>query len=305
MSTTVQEKPVIWIQGSTDTGCSVTALNSVRPEIQTVLLDELAPGQHVNLKFQATVMAGQGEAVTAILDDASGSKEGHILVVEGAIALRENCSSLGEKDGKDVSFAQRVADLAAKADAIIALGTCAAFGGIFAAHPNITQCVGVGAFLKEKGINKPLINVPGCPPHPDWFLGTVAHVILFGLPKPEEVDELGRLKMFYGQLVHENCQRRAHFDAGRFAQTPSEPYCLYHVGCRGPLTSADCPTRKWNGGVNWCVDNNHPCIGCCEPEFPDGTSPFFRHTLGDHAPSLRKDKSGKLMPCNNLTAFAE
>ena len=127
--------------------------------------------------------------------------------------------------------------------------------------------------------------------------------MLFGLPGPEDVDELGRLKLFYGQLIHENCPRRAHFDAGRFAKTPSEPYCLYLVGCRGPQTHADCPTRKWNGGVNWCVENNHPCIGCCEPEFPDGTSPFFEKTLDVHAPALRRDESGNLQPQNTAAAF--
>jgi hydrogenase small subunit len=300
MSSTVREKSVIWIQGSGCSGCSVSVLNSVRPEIHSVLLDQIVPGQHVNLKFQATVMAGQGEAVIGILDRAADSNGGFILVVEGAIALREHCASLGEKDGKEVSFARRVASLSAKADAVVALGTCAAFGGMFASEPNVTQCVGVGEFLKQKGIERPLLNVPGCPPHPDWFLGTVAHVIIAGIP---DVDELLRPKLFYGQLIHDNCQRRAHFDAGRFAKTPSEPYCLYHVGCRGPLTHADCPTRLWNGGVNWCVGNNHPCIGCCEPEFPDGTSPFFKNTLSEHAPALRRDKSGRLKPFNTVTAF--
>ena len=303
MSATVQEKSVIWIQASSDSGCSVSVLNSVRPEIHTVLLDELVPGQHINLKFQATIMAGQGQPVVKILDDATESKGGYILVVEGAVPLRDNCCSLGEKDGKKVSMAQRVKDLAKSADAVVALGTCASFGGIFASHPNVTECVGVGDLLKKEGIEKPLINIPGCPPHPDWFLGTVAQVVLFGLPGPDAFDELCRPKLFYGQLIHENCPRRAHFDAGRFAKTLGEPYCLYLLGCRGPLTHADCPTRQWNGGVNWCIENNHPCIGCCEPEFPDGTSPFFEKTPGVHAPALRKDESGNLQPENTLTAF--
>lgn len=303
MSATVKELPVIWIQGASDSGCSVSVLNSVRPEIHSALLDEIVPGQHINLRFQATIMAGQGEPVVEILDDAAESREGYILVVEGAVPLKKNCCSLGEKDGKPVSFSKRVAALAKKADAVIALGTCAAFGGIFASHPNVTECVGVGELLKKEGVEKPLINVPGCPPHPDWFLGTVAQVVLFGLPKADEIDELGRLKLFYGQLIHENCPRRAHFDAGRFAKTLAEPYCLYLVGCRGPQTHADCPTRQWNGGINWCIENNHPCIGCCEPEFPDGTSPFFEKTFAVHAPALRKDKSGELKPENTLTAF--
>jgi len=303
MSATVQENPVIWIQAASDSGCSVSVLNSTRPQIRSVLLDEIVPGQHINLKFQATIMAGQGEPVVEILDSALEAREGYILVVEGSIPLREKCCTLGEKEGKDVSIAQRIKDLGEKAAAVIALGTCASFGGIFAARPNYTQSVGVMELFKREGIKTPVVNVPGCPPHPDWFIGTVAHVMLFGLPGPDEVDELGRLKLFYGQLIHENCPRRAHFDAGRFAKTLSEPYCLYLLGCRGPQTHADCPTRKWNGGVNWCIENNHPCIGCTEPEFPDGTSPFFEKTLDVHAPALRKDESGELKPANVASAF--
>jgi hydrogenase small subunit len=303
MSTTPRENPVVWIQAASDSGCTVSMLNGIRPQIQSVLLDEILPGQHVNLRFQATIMAGQGEPVIEILASAAESEAGYLLIVEGAIPLREKCCTLGEKDGADVSVAARIADLAKRADAAIALGTCASYGGIFASRPNYPECVGVQEFFSRQGITTPVVNVPGCPPHPDWFIGTVAQVMLFGLPGPEDVDELGRLRLFYGQLIHESCPRRAHFDAGRFAQTPSEPYCLYLVGCRGPQTHADCPTRKWNGGVNWCIENNHPCIGCCEPEFPDGTSPFFEKTPDAHAPALRKDASGRLQPENTAAAF--
>jgi len=303
MSTTVAENPVIWIQAASDSGCTVSIINGTRPEIHSVLLDEIVPGQHINLKFQATIMAGQGEPVVEILDSATEAREGYLLVVEGCIPLREKCCTLGEKDGRHVSIAERIRKLGNKADAVIALGTCASFGGIFASHPNYSQSVGVGELFKKEGITTPVVNVPGCPPHPDWFIGTVAQVMLFGLPGPEEVDELGRLNLFYGTLVHENCPRRAHFDAGRFARTPSEPYCLYLLGCRGPQTHADCPTRKWNGGVNWCIENNHPCIGCCEPEFPDGTSPFFEKTLDVHAPALRVNESGRLQAENTSSAF--
>lgn len=303
MAGEVKEKPVIWIQAASDSGCSVSMLNSVRPEIQTVLLDEIVPGQHINLRFQATIMAGQGEPVVRILDSASEEDGGFILVVEGSIPLNEKCCTLGERDGKEVSMARRVGELAGKADAVIALGTCASFGGIFAAKPNYSRSVGIGEFFDREGIDTPFLTVPGCPPHPDWFVGTVAQVILFGLPGPEDIDDLHRLKLFYGTLIHENCPRRAHFDAGRFAKRLSEPYCLYLLGCKGPQTHADCPDRQWNNGVNWCIENNHPCIGCCEPEFPDGTSPFFEKTLDRHAPALRLDESGELKAENTDSAF--
>jgi len=303
MSGEVKEKPVIWLQAASDSGCSVSMLNSVRPEIHTVLLDQIVPGQHINLRFQATIMAGQGEPAVKILDSAASEDGGFLLVVEGSIPLNEKCCTLGQREGEEVSMAQRVKELAEKADAVIALGTCASFGGLFAAHPNYPECVGIGEFFDKEGIDTPYLTVPGCPPHPDWFIGTVAQVVLYGLPGTDEIDDLHRLKLFYGTLIHENCPRRPHFDAGRFSKKLSEPYCLYLLGCRGPQTHADCPTRHWNNGVNWCIENNHPCIGCCEPEFPDGTSPFFRNIPGVCAPALRIDESGDLKPENRSSAF--
>ena len=303
MATTIQEHAVVWIQAASCSGCTISVINSTHPEISSVLLDQILPGHHINLRFHATLMAGQGQPVVEILDSIVEATAGYILVVEGSIPLRASCCIVGKRDGQEVSVAQRIRELAGKAEAVIAVGTCACFGGLPAARPNYSKSVGVAEFFRREGIETPLINVPGCPPHPDWFLGTVAHVMLYGLPSPEDMDELARPKSFYGQLIHESCSRRAHFDAGRFAETPSEPYCLYLVGCRGPQTYADCPIRKWNGGVNWCIDNNHPCIGCCEPEFPDGMSPFYEKTLDVHAPALRQDKSGNLQPVNKAAAF--
>lgn len=303
MATTIEEHAVVWFQAASCSGCTISVINSTRPEISSVLLDQIVPGHHINLRFQATLMAGQGQPVVEILDRTAEATTGHMLVVEGSIPLRGSCCLVGERDGQEVSVAQRIKELAGKAQAVVAVGSCACFGGIPAARPNYSKSVGVGEFLQREKIETPLINVPGCPPHPDWFLGTVAHLMLYGLPSPEQMDELGRLKSFYGKCIHESCPRRAYFDTGRFAHTPSEPYCLYLVGCRGPQTYADCPLRKWNGGVNWCIDNNHPCIGCCEPEFPDGTSPFYEKTLDVDAPALRKDESGNLQPVNKAAAF--
>ena len=182
-------------------------------------------------------------------------------------AMGEYCS-LGERNGALVPIADRAAELGSDALAVIALGTCAAYGGIAAAAPNASQSVSVPELFRSKGINTPLINVPGCPPHPDWFMGTVASVLLMGLPKSEDVDEFGRLKSFYGSLIHENCQRRAYYDEKKFAKKLSDEGCLYELGCKGPLTHADCPNRLWNGGANWCVGCGGMCIGCTQPRLP-------------------------------------
>ena len=269
-----EELALVWLQGAGCTGCSVSVLNSVSPTIKNLIIDEVIPGKHVNLRFHPTVMAGQGEKAIQAMEETQ-EKGGYLLVVEGAIPKDGAYGAIGEKDGKPVSILSRVASLGENALAVIALGTCASFGGIPAAHPNPSQCVSVTQALKGKNIATPLVNVPGCPPHPDWFVGTLASILLFGLPKPEDLDELGRPKAFYGKLVHENCPRRAYYDEMKFAKKLSDPGCLYELGCKGPVTYADCPLRLWNGGVNWCIQSGGMCIGCVEPGFPDLVAPFY------------------------------
>lgn len=273
-----KELPVIWLQGAGCTGCSVSVLNSVSPNIKNILVDEVIPGQHVNLRFHPTLMAGEGNAVIEVLDKtAQQEKGGYILVVEGAVPTAQggiHCV-IGEEKGGKVTLVSRVESLASNALAVVALGTCASYGGIPAASPNPTQCLSVGEVLKAAKITTPVVNIPGCPIHPDWFVGTLVSVLLFGLPGPEDLDEIGRPKAFFSALVHDNCTRRAYYDENKFAKKLSEPGCLYELGCKGPVTYADCPTRLWNNGVNWCVGSGAPCMGCCEPGFPDLVSPLY------------------------------
>jgi len=285
----VREVPVLWIQGGTCSGCSVSVLNAVAPSIKNVLIDEVVPGRHINLRFQATVMAGSGEVVIKVLEDTMKEKEGEfLLVVEGEIPCAEKgvYCLLGERGEEGISFREWVIELGKRAQAVIALGTCACFGGIPAGRPNPTGAKGVREVFREEGIKTPLINVPGCPPHPDWFIGTLSKVLLFGLPGSEDLDEHLRPRDFYGTLIHENCPRRAYFDEGKFAEKFGEPGCLYLLGCKGPITHADCPLRKWNNGVNWCIDAGMGCQGCTQPEFPDQLGPFYEKITDVHVPKI-------------------
>lgn len=273
----MKKYPVIWLQGAGCTGCSISILNSRSPKIKNLLLDELVPGAYINLLFQPTIMAGSGEMVINVLKEAKAKKGEYILVLEGAIPTAEGgiYATTGEEQGKPVTLLERAISLGKDALAVIALGTCAAYGGIPAASPNPTAAKGIGEVLAARNITVPVINIPGCPPHPDWFMGTVAKILLSGL-SAVELDEIGRPKDFFGTLIHENCPRRADFDKGKFAKTIGDAGCLYELGCKGHFTYADCPLRQWNNGVNWCIRNNSPCLGCVEPEFPDITSPFYR-----------------------------
>jgi len=269
--------PVIWLQGAGCTGCSVSVLNAVSPRIQNLLLDELVPGQQLNLLFHATIMGGQGEPVIEVLKDTEKNRKGgYILIVEGAIPTADNgiYGSIGERDGKHLTIKQAVEELGSNALLTIAVGSCAAFGGIPAAKPNPTGCKGVKEVFINKGIDTLVVNLPGCPLHPEWFTGTISVIMFSGLDALE-VDQLSRPTLFYGKLIHENCPRRADFDKGKFAEKLGEPGCLYQLGCKGHYTYADCSLRQWNNGLNWCVKAGSPCLGCVEPEFPDNTSPFY------------------------------
>jgi len=283
----VKELPVIYLQTAGCSGCAVSMLNSASPTIKNVLIDQIAPGVHINLKFHPVVMAAAGEMAIQVLEDTTKRQKGeYVLVVDGAVPTADGgvYGAIGERNGRPVTMLQRVAELAQDALAVIAMGTCASFGGIPAAPPNPSGCVSIQKALEIKGIKKPLINVPGCPPHPDWFVGTVAGIILGGLPKAEDLDDFLRPKAFYGKLIHENCPRRAYFDEGKFAKKFGDEGCLYELGCKGPITHADCPLRKWNSGTNWVIGAGAPCNGCTQPEFPNETAPFYEKLVDVELP---------------------
>jgi hydrogenase small subunit len=285
----VKEIPVVWLAASACTGCSVSLLNAASPRINNVLLDEIIPGVHVNLRFHQTIMAGAGSPAIDVLEATAAEKpNGYILAVDGAIPSADGAvyCAMGERDGKPVHMETRFCELAEKSLAILAVGTCAAFGGIPAAAPNPTGCRPLTAVLKEKGIDKPVVNVPGCPPNPDWVIGTIGSILLNGLPGPSDLDEHLRPLAFYGQLIHENCPRRAYFDEGKFAKKPGDQGCLYELGCKGPITYADCPTRRWHAGTNWVIGAGAPCNGCTQPEFPDLTSPFYEKLTDVAMPNI-------------------
>jgi hydrogenase small subunit len=204
VSSKVVEYPAIWIAGAACSGCSVSLLNAINPSIQNVLVDPVLPGKHVSLKFHATVMAGQGEAVVKVMKDTSTKKpKGYLLIVDGSIPTGEDglYCRIGELDGRELTMMEMTAELARDALAVLAVGTCAAFGGIPSGAPNPTGAKAVSDFFKEQGIKTPLINVSGCPPHPDWMLGTIADVLLNGLPSPDALDEKLRPKAFFGTGV--------------------------------------------------------------------------------------------------------
>ncbi len=265
----LETHPVLWVQGQGCSGCSVSLLNNVDPSIADILL------KVISLQFHPTVMASEGdialENLYAIAEEYKGKFS---LAVEGAIPIEAKgkyCIA-GELHNKEITFSKMVKDLGAKAGSVLAVGTCASYGGIPAAKGNVTGATGVVDFFKPLGIKTPGGNIPGCPPHPDWIVGSIVHLLTKGLP---ELDENGRPTVFFGNNIHDNCPRLDQYDEGILSEKLSDAKgCRMDIGCKGPDTYADCYQRKWNSGMNWCV-NNSVCIGCVEPGFPDSSSPFY------------------------------
>jgi len=248
--------PVIWLHFQECTGCSESLLRAEHPTLEKLILDV------ISLDYHETLMAAAGHQAEAARKASMQANKGkYILVVEGAIPVRDGgiYCKVGGRKAIDL-----VRECAADAAAVIAIGSCASWGGMPSTDPNPTGSSSVGEVL-----GKAVVTIPGCPPNPYNFLATAVHFLTFG--KLPEVDALGRPKFAYGRLVHENCERRAHFDAGRFAMEFGDTghrqgYCLYKLGCKGPETYANCPTIGFGdvGEGNWPVGCGHPCIGCTE-----------------------------------------
>lgn len=275
----VKEYPIVWLQASTCSGCSVSVINTIHPSIKNVILEQLLPGHKLILSYHGTLMAATGSLSTDVAREVVKKHQGkYVLVVEGAIPTKENgiYGSVGEENGKPTTMLQWVDLLGRNAMAVLTVGTCAAYGGLPAAEPNPSGSKGVSDVFAVLNIATPVINIPGCPCHPDWFIGTVAKILLYGMPQSKELDQYGRLKLFYGRSVHNRCINRDYLDEGVFATKFGEEGCLLELGCKGPFTNADCPIRLWNGGVNWCIGAGAPCIGCTEKGFPDAHSPIYQ-----------------------------
>jgi len=261
-----QRPPVVWLHFGECTGCSEATLRTQYPYPDDLVLEILS------LEYHETIMAAAGQQAEDQLHSTVKKYAGKfICVVEGAIATKFN-GAYGKIAGR--TFLDIAKDVVPKAAATIAIGTCASFGGIQAAQPNPGGYKGVGDAIGVK-----TLNIPGCPPNPVNFIGTVVNYLLLG--KLPALDELGRPQFAYSKTVHDQCPRRAHFEDEEFvtefgSEEAALGYCLYNVGCRGPETYNNCPIAKFNNGTSWPVEAGHPCIGCSQPDFWDEMSPFYQ-----------------------------
>ncbi len=259
--------PVIWIEGASCTGCTESFAQIETPDVASVVLDV------ISLNYSETLSAAAGHSVE-LAKEQTIEAGNYILIYEGAVlegwgghALRASTVS-GETS---ITGCEALVEAASNANAVCAIGSCAVNGGWCAAHPNPSQACGVQQYLEKEGIKTPVINIPGCPVNPEWVMSVLVDVCLLQDPSLVKLNEKNMPSMLFDQTIHDNCERRGHFENGEFVyQFGSEEeklgYCLYPLGCRGPQTKALCGVTLWNNRRSWCVQAGSPCIGCCEAD---------------------------------------
>jgi hydrogenase small subunit len=262
----VRRPSVVWLSLQECTGCTESVLRTADPTIGDLVLDL------ISLDFQENLMACAGtaaeKALQAAMDDNSGK---YILVVTGSVPTEENgiYTMIAGRPARQI-----LEEAAENAAAIFAVGACAHFGSVQSANPNPTGAVGVSQIVR----NKPIVTIAGCPPIADVVTATMVHYLTFGeLPA---TDAEGRPLFAYGARIHDQCSRRANFDAGQFVHAfddegARQGWCLYEVGCKGPATFSPCPIFQWNNHTDWPIGAGHPCLGCTERFFWDTMTPFY------------------------------
>lgn len=259
--------PLIWLEYQDCAGNTESFLRASKPTVADLVLDILSVDYH------ETIMAAAGHQAEAAREATMKAYKGqYLVVVEGSIPVKDDgvyCCIAGH------SAVSLVREICRDAAAVIAVGSCAAFGGLPAAAPNPTGARSVSQVIRGKRI----INLPGCPTNVENLTAVVVHYLTFA--EWPATDQYGRPLFAYGSRIHDDCERRAHFDAGQFVEEWGDEghrkgWCLYKMGCKGPQTFHNCPIVRWNGGTNWPIGSGHGCVGCSEPGFWDTMTPFYR-----------------------------
>ena len=259
--------PVVWFHFQECTCCSESFIRSSHPLVADLILDK------ISLDYTETLMAASGkQAEDALRSTMEKYKGEYLMLVEGSVPTANggvHCC-IGGRTALDI-----VTEAAAGAKAVVNWGSCASNGCVQNAKPNPTSATPIQQLIS--GV--PIMKVPGCPPIAEVMTGTIVHLLAFD--RIPQLDGLGRPKAFYSRRVHDTCYRRPNYDAGLFVNSFDDEnarrgYCLYKMGCRGPVTYNACGVMRWNGGVSFPIQSGHGCIGCSEGNFWDN-GPFYQH----------------------------
>lgn len=273
-------KTLLWLQGASCGGDTISFLNSEQPSALSAfeMLDLQVLWHPFLSQEQGDEAVGRLEAVIR------GDTPLDLLVLEGAVPNGPDGS------GRFFLFCGRpfrdwLLELSRKARSVMAIGTCAAFGGVLTAHDNVNEVSGLQFVNDRKGgllgvdfvtpSGLPVVNVPGCPSHPDWIVETMT-ALLKGWLSPEDLDPFHRPKVFFSKLAHHGCPRNEYYEFKASAVRYSQQGCLFEfLGCKGTLCESDCNERLWLGRTGSCTRGGFPCISCTSPVFPDSQRPYF------------------------------
>ncbi len=271
---------VLWLQSGGCGGCSMSLLCADTADFPAMLK---AGG--IELLWHPSLSMQSGRELIALLDDCrAGRQRLDALCIEGALLRGPNGTGRFHLlAGTGVPMIEWVRDLAAVATHVVAVGSCAAWGGISATGANLTEACGlqydgdrIGGLLGAEFVARgglPVINVAGCPTHPGWVVDTLM-ALAAGLFRAEDLDPLQRPRFYADQLVHHGCTRNEFYEFKASAEKPSDLGCMMeHMGCKGTQAHADCNTRLWNGEGS-CTRGGYACISCTEPGFQDPGHPY-------------------------------
>jgi hydrogenase small subunit len=291
---------VFWLAGMSCDGCSIAVVGATMPSVESLMTGSL-PGVPIVFLHHTALQVEAGEAYMEPIRKAARGELGapYVVVYEGSIADESKAMSLGgywsaigEEEDPDhpgemrqVPSAVWLKRMAPGAAAVMAIGTCATWGGIPAAYGNPTASMSVQDYLGRdyrSTLGVPVVNVPGCSPIGDNFTETVAAVLLFlqGIGPLPEFDDLGRPAWLFGETVHRNCTRAGYYEEGTFAKEYGDKECLVEVGCWGPVVNCNITSRGAINHIGGCMNVGGPCIGCTMPGFPDRFAPFYKAPPG-------------------------
>jgi hydrogenase small subunit len=263
----VQRPVAVWLEFQDCAADTEAFLRASNPDVATIILEL------ISLNYHETIMAAAGhQAEEALYDTVNGMPGQYLTVVEGSIPTKDGgvyCCIAG-RTARDI-----VQEVAGNSAAVITVGACASWGGWPSSRPDPTGASGVADVVR--GV--PIIKLTGCPHNSVNSVATIVHYLTFNtLP---DTDHLGRPLFAYGKRIHDNCERRGHFDAGQYVEAWGDEghragWCLYKMGCKGPQTYMNCPTVRYNDGTNWPIGAGHGCVGCAEFDFWDNMTPFYR-----------------------------
>jgi NiFe hydrogenase small subunit HydA len=271
---------LLWLQSGGCGGCSLSLLNAESPDLYTLL-----QSANINLLWHPSLSEASGREFLRLVESILADEVRlDLFCLEGSVVQGPDGSGAFHKlAGSGRPMKDLIEQLANKSRHVIAVGSCAAYGGITAAGDNPSEACGLqydgdldGGLLAEEyrdGSGLPVVNIAGCPTHPNWVSETLVQLAR-GELSADDLDEWGRPRSFADHLVHHGCPRNEYYEYKASAEKPSDLGCMMeHLGCLGTQAHADCNTRLWNGEGS-CLRGGYACINCTAPGFEEPGHPF-------------------------------